>query len=335
MNDTAKQQDQIDSLAADWVVKLGGGPLSSAERAELERWLDQNIEHRLAFDEAQLAWAKMGALRTAPGALANDINPDRFVALEPTTLAKALSSSLWHRVPAMAACLTLVVIGLGTWFADPLLMLSTDHRTAPGERRTLTLEDGSRIELGPHSAITIDYDAQTRRVKLLSGVGYFMPRRLDADETRPFVVDAVDVSAQALGTEFTVETLDDGAQVIVTEHQVRVFLRDNQSVSTLLAPGQAVRSAKQHLGTIHNVNLDRSTGWRRDRLTFDNVSLAEVIATLNRYRAGRIIITDAAMGTRKVSGVFQMGTPEQALATISSSLELDTVSITPLVTLLY
>ena len=333
------RQDEIDEIAAAWAARLGGDRLSDAERQELDHWLGQHPAHAAAFDEAQTAWRKMSDLRMAPGALAGDIvapsGPVGVAALAPRQRRRGRRA--WLQVAALAACL-LVAIGLGrVWLGDPLILLMADHRTAPGEQERVSLSDGSRVELGPASAIALHFTDDERRVELLSGRAYFVAAPMDADESRPFVVEAAKGTARALGTAFMVNRLAETVDVVVVEHDVEVSLtgwgRGPQAV--VLSPGRAVRYADAGIGETRGVNLDRATAWRRGRLIFDRRPLGEVVAELNRYRRGRIVIVDPSLASRQVSGVFDMAKPEAALATITRDLRVDAASLPPLVTLLY
>ena len=89
------------------------------------------------------------------------------------------------------------------------------------------------------------------------------------------------------------------------------------------------------MGRVRSVNLDHAAAWRRDRLIVDHAPLGEVVAALNRYRRGRIVITNPALAKREVSGVFDMRNPDAVLSTITGDLRIGSVSLPPLVTLLY
>ena len=81
-------------------------------------------------------------------------------------------------------------------------LLRSDFSTGTGETKSLTLADGSHVELNARSAIALHYDAGQRRVMLLAGEGWFEVSR---DPARPFVVEAAGGTATALGTAFGVD----------------------------------------------------------------------------------------------------------------------------------
>lgn len=328
------RQGEIEAQAAEWVARLGGGPLGAAERHALELWLAEDTRHAAAFDEARLAWALMDAVAADPGALGLDLSTPPAMAPRPAPRPRLRVR--WRPALALAASLLLLVAAAVLWVGDPLAVLIADHRTAPGERRAVVLPDGSLVELGPASAIALDFTAEERRVELLAGLAYFTAAPRAGSERRPFVVRAADGTARALGTEFAVDRQADAVEVVVVEHQVAVAvaLPDGGAAEVVLSPGQAVRYAGRRLAGPRATELEQALAWRRDRLVFDRVPLERVVSELNRYRRGRIVIGSAALATRLVSGVFDTGDPDAALQIIARELGARTVSA-PLITLLY
>ena len=53
MTKIGDRQDEIDTAAARWVVRLKARPLDTAERRLLDAWLNESPRHAAAFDEAQ------------------------------------------------------------------------------------------------------------------------------------------------------------------------------------------------------------------------------------------------------------------------------------------
>ena len=331
------RQDEIDTIAATWVARIGGGPLTHLEQRDLERWLGASADHAAAFEEARTAWGKMEALRFAPGKLAGT-SAGSGGALASAASASSPStrrSGIRAQIVALAACLLLIVGGARIWYGDPWLLLTADYRTEPGAQRSITLSDGSTLHLGPASAAAVHYTDSERKVELLSGVAHFTARPTDSSETRPFVVAAENGLARALGTQFMVRHLTDSIEVTVIEHQVEVAFVGDESQRAVVSPGRAIRYAAGGLGEVRTVNLSQAMAWQRERLIFDRVPLSDVVGELNRYRRGRIVIVDPELASREVSGVFDMSTPDAALALIVRDLDIESTALPPLVTLLY
>lgn len=327
-------KEQIEAQAAEWVIRLGGDPLSEQERRNFEHWRSQSIRHAEAYQFAQQTWGALAQLRNAPGSLTTDMT-------QPSPRHRTARAGGPGRRPRFAGmamiCLVAVLGFAGFWYGNPITLLAADYRTAPGEQQSVTLSDGSIVELASGSAIALHFTREERRVELLAGAAYFTAASMGDGEPRPFVVEGAGGTATALGTQFLVDRLPDAVEVVVAEHEVRVALAgmDGLSGNVVLSPGQSVRYSQSGLGDVHEKDIEQAAAWRRGRLFFDQVSLADVVAELNRYRRGRIVIADPALASRRVSGVFETRDLDRALATIARELRLRSASVPPLVTLLY
>ncbi len=317
---------QIESEATEWVIRLGGGSPDAGDRLAFDRWMARSPAHRRTFERARTLWSDLGRLRDP--------------ATAPVIPASIRHSRTRGRPAAAFAAALLLVGGLsGVWFGNPLPVLMADHHTGPGEVRPVTLPDGSRAELGPASAIALHFSADERRVALLAGLVHLAVVPKAQAGGRPFVVEAANGAAEALGTRFTVERRAAAVEVTVAEHDVRVSVAGppgRPDAVAMLSPGQAVRyDAERGLGTVAAADLDNAGAWLRGRLVFDRIPLSEAVASLNRYRHGRIVILDADLAARTVSGVFDTADLDNALALIARELGVKTVSVPPFLTLLH
>lgn len=316
--------EEIENAAALWVVRLGEGRLDAGAQAELERWLAEDPRHGASFREAQAAWRVMTQVAREPGVP------------RPATAPARRAGTRWRAAAALAASLLVLVAGAVLWSNDPLVAIAADHRTAPGERRLVTLSDGSVVDLGPASAIALHFDDRERRIELLRGVVHVVAAPRRGGEQRPLLVAAGAGSARALGTEFAVRLTADAVEVVVVEHEVVVTAssRDGKAPQVLLAAGELVRYSDAGVGPVQAANLDQVLAWRRNWLVLDRVPLAQAVEELNRYRSRRILIGGSALPQRQVSGVFDMSDPDAVLAIIARELGARSLS-SPLVTLLY
>lgn len=315
----------IEQRAAEWVARLDGSPLGEAEKANLRSWLAQDPEHRAAFEEASATWRELALLRHDPGPLRKVASPRR------TATRRAMG------IGALVGLALLAAGGARFWLGDPWLFAAADYRTAPGELRSVQLPDGSTVELGPSSAIALDFSDRERRVRLLAGEVFFAVSPRAGTETRPFIAEAAGGTTTALGTQFVIEMAGEGADVLAVEHQVEVALDvDGRRPAVVLSPGQEVRyRTGLGVGRVRTRDLTAATAWRRGLLVFDDTSLEHVVETLNRYRRGRIVILDGALAQRRVSGVFPTSDLGDAIETITSELGVRARSVYPLITVLY
>lgn len=280
--------------AAEWLMRLSENDLSDHERAEWERWKTSSPERDRAWARAQLLQSKLGGLppSLAMSALDRPSNPERRAALG-----------------KLALLLAVMPVGWGSWKLAQTQQWTADYRTRVGERRELTLADGSRITLNTDSAIDVRYDSQQRLVHLREGEILVQTAQ---DLSRPFLVSTRQGRMQALGTRFTVRELSGRTHLAVLEGAVKVMLAENtQSAPLIVNAGQRTDFSAQTFGTLSAT--DRNDGaWAQGMLMADNMRLADFVAELTRYRRG-FVRYDPAIADLRISGAFPISDPQRTL----------------------
>ncbi|MGH8650772.1 MAG: FecR family protein [Gammaproteobacteria bacterium] len=89
------------------------------------------------------------------------------------------------------------------------------------------------------------------------------------------------------------------------------------------------------LGAPEPINLPETSAWQRRKLFFKDRPLARVVAEIDRYRAGAILITDPELKDLRVSGIFPLDDPDGALEAVHKALDLDLTRISPWLVLLH
>ncbi|QBF26142.1 DUF4880 domain-containing protein [Pseudomonas tructae] len=189
---------------------------------------------------------------------------------------------------ALAASLVLAVVGYGGLQQAPALL--ADYHTGVGQQQRITLTDGSQVTLNSGSALSVDFSSGERRVLLKAGEALFEP----AADPRPFVVDAGAEPVQGSAAVFSVRRDGGGNRVVVAQGQARVGGR-------VLETSPDARA---------------QTAWQRGKLIFNAKPLREVLAELERYQHGRIVLSDQQLAALQVSGVFDLNDPQGLLRTL-------------------
>ncbi|NMX83177.1 MULTISPECIES: FecR domain-containing protein [Pseudomonas] len=280
--------------AAEWLMRLSENELSASERAEWERWKVSSPERGRAWARAQLLQSKLGGLppSLAMSALDRPSNPQRREALG-----------------KLALLLAVMPVGWGSWKLAQSQQWSADYSTRIGERRELTLADGSRLTLNTETAIDVQFDSQQRLVSLREGELLVQTAQ---DASRPFLVSTRQGHLQALGTRFTVRELGPRTHLAVLEGAVKVMLADNsQSAPLIVNAGQRTDFSAQQFGALtpadHNVSA-----WTQGMLMADNMRLADFVAELTRYRRG-FVRYDPAIANLRISGAFPIADTQRTL----------------------
>ena len=311
MKPATNEGEPLRGEAVDWLLRLQASPDDAAVRAGLDAWLAASDAHRQAWQSVERVWRVSGELPVAGTSSAVNV-----VALP---RARRVRRPLAIAVAALAACLAL-------YFAPVLqLRLLADHRTSVAELREVTLEDGSVVHLDAGSAIAVRYGATRREVALLAGRAFF---EVSANRERPFVVLAGDVSVTVTGTAFDVHSSSDDVAVAVQSGTVEVeehgrpagTLTGGERLSVNRPSRQVVRSeiAPQHVAS-----------WREKRLVVDGATLTEVVEELGRHHPGLIVLRDRALAERRITGVFDLRRPVEALNAIARSQHRSITEITP------
>jgi transmembrane sensor len=188
------------------------------------------------------------------------------------------------------------------WSTVPRDAASATQRYASpiGINSTHELADGSLLELGGGTRVTVAMAANERRVTLHDGELYVTVR---SDSARPFVVDTGRLEVVATGTAFNVRRTARRTTVTVAEGSVAARYEDGASPIVQLPPDQQlVYSHDAHTVELREARSEEIIGWRSGQLAFRHDPLAEIAATLNRYTTRTIVIEDARVAAWTFSG---------------------------------
>jgi transmembrane sensor len=112
----------------------------------------------------------------------------------------------------------------------------------------------------------------------------------------------------------------------------RVDVATGTGETRLRAGEVAVRSADSGL-VARTDDVARTIAWREGKLTVSGQSLAHVLSELERYRRGRILLTDSTLGGRRFSGTLDLRDTDAALDVLAAAMGLRLTRLTPLLVL--
>lgn len=315
MKPATDENEPLRGEAVDWLMRLQAAPGDAAVRAALDAWLATSQAHRQAWQSVSQVW------RLSEGLPVTDAPAeDKVVALP---RARPARRALAVAAAALAACVAL-------YFAPVLqLRLQADHMTSVAELRDVTLEDGSVVHLDAGSAIAVRYGAARREVALLAGRAFFdvVPAR-----DRPFVVVADDVTVTVTGTAFDVRSGSDGVSVAVQSGTVEVGVEGGARLAGTLTRGQRLSVGRGNGQVVKSEIAPQDVAsWRERRLVVDGVALAEVVEELGRHYRGFIVLRDRSLAERRITGVFDLRRPVEALNAVARTQHGSVTEITPYV----
>ena len=295
-----------------WLSLLHDQP-NSGDQATFSRWLKADPAHACAYAQAQVMW-ELSEVAGHTLAKEEALVMQRY--LSAMDVSKRNRFKQWSGRLAMAACLLLMISVFAQWqparWVDDL---GADYVSAPGQVRTLVLADNSEVTLDADSAIAVDFSGGERRVQIRRGVAFFQV----AHTGKPFVVQAQEGETRVLGTEFEVRLQPDGVHVTVVSGRVGVTAEKDGPLQFLTADQQVAYGAGV-TQAVHRVDSKAQVGWRAGWLTYSKAPLSEVIADLNRYFPGKIVLLDASLGARRISGSFLSHDPQAVLNALQTVL---------------
>jgi transmembrane sensor len=301
-------EDLVLAEASAWLARLQGPSRTAAADAAFKAWLAEDATHARAFGRVTETWDIIpGAARLGATQVATKARPRRRVGM------------------ALAACLVLATITGGITLYE---LRSPVYQTEVGGQQTVMLSDGSRITLNTDSKLTVAYSKTERRIVLDHGEAIFDDVK---DARRPFIVQTGGGRIRALGTVFDVRSDPSLLEVTLMQGQVEVSPANagqaavQQGGATVLSPGErmTLRPGGEH--TVDHPNIQAITAWQHGEAMFDNATLAEVMAELNRYGNTHIRLDDPALAQLRVSGVFTTRDPAEVAEAIAKLHNLNVV----------
>ncbi|NGM49375.1 FecR family protein [Caulobacter sp. 602-2] len=296
MIDDRTKAQRADEEAAAWYAKLSAGRVGNDELARFFDWRSQTLN--------DAAYSRIEGLTTATRALADD---PRLQALASQALERPREAQVRSRrvvTLSLGAGAIMAAVAASFVFVHPG---EQTYRTALGERRAISLEDGSSVALNTQSQVRVRYSKDRRDLVLDKGQALFSVAH---DRGRPFVVKAGDTAVLATGTRFEVYRKADEVDVTLAEGRVEVSKTRSKAPPVVLSAGQRLAVTPRATTPVRSVDVAAATGWTNGRLIFRDAPLAEAVAEVNRYSRRRIELSPDAPATQRVNGVFDAGDTE-------------------------
>jgi transmembrane sensor len=293
--------DPLLRQALAWVIRLHSGAATSGDAAALALWRQRSPEHEAAFRDAAMLWRSFGeAARSLVGetdlAHAGRVEPRALRALYSR---RALIGSAMAAAASLAGGYLVLRPPLGLW--PSFKELAADYRTAKGERRNVALSDGISLTLNTQTSIAVRSTPEKPRIELISGETAVQAA---AGTAAPLVVDAAGGRITAGQASFNVKCLDGAVSVSCIDGTVEVEWR-GQRVS-LSEAQQLAYSAEAGLGSAAPADLEQARAWRNGLLIVRDWPVDRLVDEINRYRPGRIVLTDSQLARRMISGTFHL-----------------------------
>lgn len=316
----------VDEMQWAMAAKYLAGESSGEERRTFEQWLAEDPERSAVLDSLRPYFGARAATRTPVDVAAAWTRMSARIDREAMGVesgrpgAPRWRDARWRQWGMAAAAVLVVAAGASLVIArnvpDPD---RAPVATGPGERRDITLADGSRILLAPLSRLEIVGDRSAK----LAGEAYFV---VVHDSRRTFRVETGDAIVEDLGTSFVVRA--GSAQrptfVAVEEGVVSLALPASQGRAGALVLREGESGTISSAGAVRDDSATWSRGlaWTRGEIVFDEMRLRDVARELHRWFGITVLLADPSLETRTLSARFSGESVDEILRVIDRSLGL-------------
>lgn len=306
MSSMATYEEQVASDASAWLARLQRAEVTESDGVEFEAWLAASPAHGAAYRRALAVWHEF------------ETNADEVLAQLTADAARPALRRPTSRRWLMAAGGSAIAAGLAVAVLPGVLSEPAvqTYATGKGEKRKITLADGSTVDLNAESRLTVSFTRGERRVALGEGQAIF---DVTHDAQRPFTVAASDRIVRVVGTQFDVRNRQGYLTVTVAQGkvQVRPAATSASRHAFMLKPGQRLAVDRAGVEKLNNVDPQEAMGWRAGRLVYRGEPLANVVAELNRQFVEPIEISDPELAKMPITGVIVLDEQPAVMARLS------------------
>ncbi|MGF6091203.1 FecR family protein [Pseudomonas sp. 18173] len=286
------EYDAITDAAAHWCMRLHANDCTEQERQAFAQWRDTHPFHALEYEAMLEIWDVAADLP----------RPDSVL-----PMAQPKPQAPWRTLGIAAAvcALALPLAAFSGWHLG-WLPNAYQHFESTDNVRTVTLSDGSQVELNLGSELTYSNYKDQRQVTLKKGEAFFS---VSHDTRHPFVVKAAEGRIRVTGTKFNVWMYEDQVKVNLIEGSVLVSSNDE-------LPGDGLRlgpamQASYRQGDFtprisDTYDNDSSLAWRQGKLVLDDLALADALPLINRYLDKPLMIADNSTGSIHIGGIYNI-----------------------------
>lgn len=309
MNKARPELDLIEREAVSWVRKLVSDDMTPDDAAALKLWCARSALHQSALARTQRVWSAMGNAGRAVFAADADFRGelDAYGRQRRMTRRAVLGGG----VTALAAAGVYGVANppLGLW--PSWFEINADYRTATGEQRQVSFGDVA-INLNTQTSLAVRRaEAGEDRVELIAGEASFAS---PVGAARALVVVAANGQASGDSCRFAIRCRAGGDPAAVEVTCFEGVVRITCGHDTLSLPaGQHVPYGAAGFGAVSVVDLQRASDWQRGIVEFRDTPVVEAVEEINRYRPGRIVVMNATLSHRQLSGRFRIDQMNQVL----------------------
>ncbi|KPF46854.1 FecR domain-containing protein [Rhizobium sp. AAP43] len=312
-----RHADPVMDQALDWFLKLRA---EDADPEAFEAWIAGHPDRAAALSRVTALWdcpevaaataevARKGqTAQTAAAAPPEPLRPRRRV---------GFIAGFSRISPVALAASLLAAVALTTVDRDWFFAFRADHRTGAGEIATITLPDGSRMQLNSRTSVMLDFEDGRRAVRIIEGEAWF---EVAHDTAHPFTVTGGFGTVEVTGTRFDVARRDEADVVHLESGGVRLTRDEDGGQTLAMTPGQTAAVSRSAISMLPDDDTDIRLSWREGWIQLSGVPLRQALAEIGRHTGDRIVTLPGAALDTPVSGSFRIEAAEAAIEAVTTA----------------
>ena len=236
----------------------------------------------------------------------NKIKKDLYQPAPESTKSFSIFTNRTYRYAAVF--IGLALLGMSYFVYESFNTDVLEVKTTFGEIQTITLPDGSTVTLNANSSIAYPevWNEYEDRQVWLDGEAFFSVVHTTQDQR--FQVITQSMKIEVLGTEFNVINRERNTEVVLVSGKVKLDIKRPENNEKLyMAPGELVSySVAENKISQEIVKPDHYASWRNHRLLVDNISLEEIVQSLEEFYGFDIIIVDESLKEKKLTATARL-----------------------------
>ncbi|MEM7037587.1 MAG: FecR domain-containing protein [Bacteroidota bacterium] len=290
-----------DNVNYELLAAYFAGECSAEQAAEAAAWIAASDENQAVYEVLEEVWTlaaepaelesvdtdaawnavkgRMGTSEVADDETAeDDAEEDNVRPLR----SSPSGNRWWLQIAAVLIAAVGLAVFLLTQSGEPTdsPVIASVTRTTDTENATVTLPDGSTVDLAPHSTLVYPekFAGATRAVEL-TGKGFF---DIQHNPKQPFHVNVDHARVRVLGTSFMVATLGDSVAVVVKTGTVELAPVDLPAEKAVRLPAGKAGAMAKTSGEIATVDQASPNFlyWKDQRLEYQGAPVLDVLTEL-------------------------------------------------------
>lgn len=273
-------------ITPELLEKYAKGRCTEEETSIVEIWMNCSDDDGQTFEDVPFSRPLDNRLRQK----IRKFTSDGF----PKTHKTNDSPSRW-----LIAASILLLVGVCSFFYTTNRFVN--HKTGPGELKTVQLADGSIVTLNAMSELVVPkrFDEDTRTL-MLQGEAFFV---VSTDSLHPFIVKTETSRTEVLGTEFNLKAYQNETIKLTLQEGKVLFSRKggNNNEGIVLGPDEQVVLENGTL-TKKEANHIFSKAWMDKKLVFKGATFHEVCREIERFYGVKINVQKKGLHNRLYRG---------------------------------